>query len=107
MSARNSDSAQPVPTPTASTGSVSTLTPRQQQLVSAARQQIEADPHFQQLKPPAFLRAEVTPGLDETAHGYLYLRYDVPGSTPQEFWAHVSATASLKWKSGQVSVPLT
>lgn len=82
------------------------LTLRQQQLLNAARKEIEADPHFKNLSGATFDHAEVTPGLDETERGYLYLRYNVPGGTPQEFWAHVSGYVGVKWRTGEVSVPV-
>lgn len=85
-------------------GSTGTVTPRQQALLEAAQAQIQADPHFQQLHTPALSRAEVNEGLQDTEPGYLYLRYDVPGSVPQEFWAHYGARDHVAWKSGQVTV---
>ncbi|THF85082.1 hypothetical protein E7T09_18805 [Deinococcus sp. KSM4-11] len=81
-------------------------TERQEQLYAAAAAQIEATPEFATLKGATPSRAEVNVGLDETQRGYLYLRYDVPGATPQEFWAHVGRTARLNWKTGQLTVPL-
>lgn len=81
-------------------------TPRQQQLIQAACGQIEADPQFRTLNGAVLSHTEVNAGLSETQKGYLYLRYDVPGATPQEFWAHVGPSAKLSWHSGQVSVPL-
>lgn len=84
---------------------------RQGQLLQAARQVIEASPEFTALTPanqtaPKLSQAEVNAGLSETQKGYLYLRYDMPGATPQEFWAHVGPATKLSWKSGQVSVTL-
>lgn len=102
----NEASTQTPPDPSPAPPSLTGLTPRQQQLLSAARKEIEADPHFRALISPAFQYADVTPGLDETERGYLYLRYSVPGSTPQEFWAHVSGYVAVKWRTGEVSVPL-
>lgn len=43
-------------------------------------------------------------GVAATSPGYLYLRYDVPGAFPQEFWAHWGKADPLAWKNGQVSV---
>ena len=51
-------------------------------------------------------RAEVQPGLQESEGGYLYLRYDVPTGTPQEFWAHWGHRNTVGEKSGQVSVKM-
>lgn len=87
-------------------GSTAAPKERQQQLLQAARQAIEADPHFASLSGATLARAEVNAGLSESQRGYLYLRYDVPGATPQEFWAHVADATAVKWKSGQVGVTL-
>ncbi len=84
----------------------SPATPRQQQLCAAVCAVIEADERFRALHQPALSRAEINAGLPETGPGYLYLRYDVPGAVPQEFWGHVGKTQKLAWKSGQVCVPL-
>lgn len=86
-------------------GSAGTPTLRQQALLDAAQAQLAADPHFAALDHPHLTRAEVNEGLTETETGYLYLRYDVAGGTPQEFWAHFGAHARVAWKSGQVTVP--
>lgn len=86
--------------------SFAALTSRQQQLLKGACKEIEADPHFRALSRPVLAHAEVTPGLDETERGYLYLRYDVQGGAAQEFWAHVSGYVGVKWRTGEVSVPL-
>lgn len=85
-------------------GSVGTPTPRQQELLEVAERLVAADPHFQQLQHPTLNRAEVNEGLAETDQGYLYLRYEVPGAVPQEFWAHYGAQDRVAWKSGQVTV---
>ncbi|WP_309570980.1 hypothetical protein [Deinococcus sp.] len=85
---------------------IRTPTARQQRLYAAAAALIEAAPEFAALPAPTPSRAEVNVGLHETQRGYLYLRYDVPGGTPQEFWAHVGRAARLNWKTGQASVPL-
>lgn len=96
---------EPAPDVTAS------LDERQQALLRSAQATIEADPHFAALSAggqpaPSLSRAEVETGLSETQRGYLYLRYDVQGATPQEFWAHVGTAPKVSWKSGQVSVVL-
>ena len=85
-------------------GTTGHATERDQQLLSRAQNLIEHDPHFQTLKAPTLSRAEVNAGEQETEAGYLYLRYDVPGSTPQEFWAHWGSHNHVAWKSGQVMV---
>lgn len=97
-------------------GNLEEPTPRQQQLLRAACQQIEADPHFQTLGRASLDHAEINAGLAETQQGYLYLRYDVPGAAPQEFWANIVPKVSLlpasqpkttvNWKTGQVRVAL-
>lgn len=107
MSQRHKENvmSDPAPEVTAS------LDERQRQLLRSAQAAIEADPHFAALTAagqpaPTLSRAEVETGLSETQRGYLYLRYDVQGAAPQEFWAHVGAAPKLSWKSGQVSVVL-
>ncbi|MGY2894345.1 hypothetical protein [Deinococcus sp. UYEF24] len=74
------------------------------QLLSRAQAVIEADPHFKALTGAILQRGEVNAGVEETESGYLYLRYDVPGAVPQEFWAHWGKKDHLSWSSGQVSV---
>lgn len=83
------------------------VTERQHALLKAATTLIQAAPEFHHLVHPVLSRAEVNAGLEETQRGYLYLRYDVTGSVPQEFWAHVGKTAHLNWKTGQLGVPVT
>ena len=85
-------------------GGSGTVTEGHRQLLQKAQTLIEADPNFRALKGPTLSRAEVNAGLAPTESGYLYLRYDVPGATPQEFWAHQGTHDRLNWKSGQVSV---
>lgn len=85
-------------------GTTGQSTARDAQLLSKAQALIEQDPHFQALKSPVLSRAEANAGEQDTEAGYLYLRYDVPGSTPQEFWAHWGSHDHLAWKSGQVTV---
>lgn len=85
-------------------GSAGSPTARQHILLEAARLLLAADPHFQQLQHPTLVRAEVNEGLSETEPGHLYLRYEVPGAVPQEFWAHVGRHDRVAWKSGQVTV---
>ncbi|GMA16738.1 hypothetical protein E5F05_16890 [Deinococcus metallilatus] len=85
-------------------GRAGTLTPQQQALLQAAQAQLQADPQFQQLQRPTLSRVEVNGGLVPTDPGYLYLRYDVPGAVPQEFWAHYGSQNHVAWKSGQVTV---
>ncbi|GAA5532143.1 hypothetical protein [Deinococcus aluminii] len=85
-------------------GRAGILTPQQQALLQAAQAQLQADPQFQQLRQPTLSRVEVNGGLAPTDPGYLYLRYDVPGAVPQEFWAHYGNQNHVAWKSGQVTV---
>ena len=88
-------------------GSSGTATDRQQVLLDAAQKVLQADGHFQALKGPVLSRAEVNEGLADTQQGYLYLRYDVPGAVPQEFWVHVGKADRVAWKSGNVTVKVT
>ena len=96
----------PTPVPPALTvvGADRTPTPRDVQLFTRAQAVIEADPHFKSLTGAALQKGEVNAGVAETENGYLYLRYDVPGAVPQEFWAHWGKKDHLGWASGQVSV---
>jgi len=73
-------------------------------LLTRAQAVIEADPHFKALSGASLQRGEVNAGVTETESGYLYLRYDVPGAVPQEFWAHWGKKDHVGWSSGQVSV---
>ena len=59
-----------------------------QALLLAAQKLILAAPEMQALKGATLGRAELNAGMTDTTAGYLYLRYDVPGAVPQEFWAH-------------------
>lgn len=70
----------------------------------AVRAHLEADPHFRQFQQPILSQMEVNEGLTETEPGCLYLRYDVSGATPQEFWVPYGAHDRVAWKSGQVTV---
>jgi len=85
-------------------GSTAAASDKQAALLTAVQQLLQADTHFQQLEAPTLSRAEVNEGVEETAQGYLYLRYDVQGATPQEFWAHWGHADKIAWKSGNVSV---
>ena len=73
-------------------------------LVVAAQALLLQDEHFKMLKTPTLSRCEVNAGLEETTSGYLYLRYDVLGAVPQEFWAHWGKKDRVSWKSGQITV---
>lgn len=73
-------------------------------LLTRAQALIEADPHFEALTGATMLKGELNAGVGETESGYLYLRYDVPGARPQEFWAHWGKKDHVGWSSGQVSV---
>lgn len=85
-------------------GSTAAATDHQKALLDATQKLIQADDHFQQLNTPTLSRAEVNEGVEETAQGYLYLRYDVQGAVPQEFWAHWGKADKIAWKSGNISV---
>lgn len=85
-------------------GSAQNPSAQDQTLMQRAQTLIEADPHFLALKSPVLSRAEVNAGTPATTPGYLYLRYDVPGATPQELWAHWGKADHVAWKSGQVTV---
>ena len=78
--------------------------PSDAQLLTRAQAVIEADPHFKTLTGAQFQKGEVNAGVADTESGYLYLRYDVPGAVPQEFWAHWGKKDHIGWSSGQVSV---
>jgi len=78
--------------------------PQDRALVVAAQALLLQDAHFQALKTPTLSRCEINAGLEDTASGYLYLRYDVPGAVPQEFWAHWGRKDRVSWKSGQITV---
>jgi hypothetical protein len=73
-------------------------------LFARAQTVIEADPHFKALSGAALQKGELNAGVAETENGYLYLRYDVSGAVPQEFWAHWGKKDHVGWSSGQVSV---
>lgn len=75
-----------------------------QQLLGKAQALLRSDPHFQALKTPTLSRAELNAGQPDTEAGYLYLRFEVAGAVPQEFWAHWGAHDRVAWKSGQVCV---
>jgi len=57
-------------------------------LVVVAQALLLQDEHFKMPKTPTLSRCEVNAGLEETAAGYLCLRYDIFGAVPQEFWAN-------------------
>lgn len=73
-------------------------------LMVAAQALLMGDANFKELKQPVLSRCEINAGMDETAQGYLYLRYDVQDATPQELWAHWGKADRVAWASGQVSV---
>lgn len=73
-------------------------------LLTAGTLLLSSCPDFLALVSPLLSRAEVNAGLLSTQPGYLYLRFDVPGSVPQELWLHWGAPERVHWKSGQVSV---
>ena len=55
----------------------------------------QADAQFQALKSATLSKAEANRGQQNTEAGYLYLRYDVPGSTLWEFCAHWARMTAL------------
>ena len=73
-------------------------------LFTQAQAVIEADTHFKALTGATLQTGELNAGVAETENGYLYLRYDVPGAVPQEFWVHWGKKDHVGWSSGQVSV---
>ena len=85
-------------------GAERTASEQDQQLLTRAQALLRSDPHFQALKTPALSRAELNAGQPDTEAGYLYLRFDVAGALPQEFWAYWGAHDRVAWKSGQVCV---
>ena len=85
-------------------GAERTASGQDQQLLTRGQALLRSDPHFQALKTPALSRAEVNAGQADTEAGYLYLRFEVAGAVPQEFWAHWGAHDRVAWKSGQVCV---
>jgi hypothetical protein len=87
-----------------SDGTAGRPTAQDTQLFERAQALITADANFQALHAPTLARAEVNAGQQDTEAGYLYFRYDVPGNTPQEFWAHWGSRDRVAWKSGQISV---
>ena len=95
---------KPVPTGLAVVGADRTPSPKDALLFTRAQTLIEAEPHFKVLTGATLQRGEVNAGAAETENGYLYLRYDVPGAVPQEFWAHWGKRDHVGWSSGQVSV---
>ncbi|GGJ86942.1 hypothetical protein [Deinococcus aquiradiocola] len=81
-----------------------TPTDEEREIVTKAHALLQADPHFQALPSPALSRVEMNRGVPCSESGCLYLRYEVPGQTPQEFWPHWGKADKVSWKSGQVSV---
>lgn len=76
---------------------------KDQQLLAQMQALLAKDPHFQALDKPTISRAEVNAGQQDTEAGYLYVRYDIPGKVPQEFWGHWGTHDHVAWKSGQVT----
>lgn len=73
-------------------------------LVVATQALLLQDDQFKALKSPVLSRCEVNAGLEDTVSGYLYLRYEVSGAVPQEFWAHWGGKDRVAWRSGQITV---
>lgn len=78
--------------------------PQDRALVVAAQALLLQDEHFRALRTPTLSRCEVNAGLEDSASGYLYLRYDVPGAVLEEFWAHWGKNDRVSWTSGQITV---
>jgi hypothetical protein len=87
-----------------SDGSAGQSTDKDVKLLHQTQALLQADEHFQALKAPTLSKAEANLGQQDTEAGYLYLCYEVPGSTPQEFWAHWGTHNKVAWKSGQITV---
>ncbi|AZI44118.1 hypothetical protein EHF33_14500 [Deinococcus psychrotolerans] len=85
-------------------GSSAAPSEKDQQLLTLVQGLLAKDPHFQVSDKPILSRAEVNAGQQDTEAGYLYLRYDIPGKVPQEFWGHWGSRDHVAWKSGQISV---
>ena len=98
------DTTPPLPVALTVVGADRLPTERDRALTVAAQALLMQDAHFQLLRTPTLSRCEIDAGLDETSQGYLYLRYDVAGAVPQEFWAHWGTHGTVAWKSGQVTV---
>jgi hypothetical protein len=79
-------------------------TPEDRQLLERAQALLRADADFQKLTGATLTRVEVNRGMHPTDSGYLYLRYEVTGGTPQEFWPRWGKADRVAWKSGQISV---
>ena len=95
---------KPVPAGLAVVGADRTPSAKDALLFTRAQTVVEADPHFKALTGASLQKGELNAGVAETENGYLYLRYDVPGAVPQEFWAHWGKKDHVGWSSGQVSV---
>ncbi len=81
------------------------LDPQEQLLLEGALKALHASPEFQAQYPNATLtHVESNRGVKDTAHGRLYLRFDVPGQAATEFWAHFGPHAAVAFKSGNITV---
>ena len=98
------DTTPPLPVALTVVGADRLPTERDRALTVAAQALLMQDAHFQLLRTPTLSRCEINAGLEETDQGYLYLRYDIAGAVPQEFWAHWGQKDKVAWKSGQVTV---
>jgi hypothetical protein len=97
--------ADPAWTMTAADGTTGTTpTPEDRQLLGRAQALLAATPAFRALSAPRLTRLEVNQGVASSENGYLYLRYEVDGATPQEFWTHWGRRDHVGWTTGQISV---
>ena len=88
-------------------GSTGAPSERDKHLLVQTQALLAHDERFQALKTPTLSRAEVNAIQQETEQGYLYLRFDVPGAVPQEFWGHWGTHDKVAFKSGKVTVSTT
>jgi len=98
------DTTPPLPVALTVVGADRLLNERDWVLTVAAQALLMQDALFQLLQTPTLSRCEINAGLDKTGQGYLYLRYDVAGAEPQEFWAHWGTHGKVAWQSGQITV---
>ena len=98
------DTTPPLPVALTVVGADRLPTERDRALTVAAQALLMQDAHFKLLRTPTVSRCEINAGVDETSQGYLYLRYDVAGAVPQEFWAHWGTHEKVTWRSGQITV---
>lgn len=81
-----------------------TPTPDDHLLLSRAQSLLAANDDFRALHQPTLGRIELNLGMSAEQSGHLYLRYEVTGATPQEFWPHWGHQDHVNFRSGQISV---